>query len=84
MDRISLYVQNPIAGKTGTTQNQSGWLVYGNGSNLVHGVWVVKIVQHDLNHYYGQGATAVSLPILGWFYETLLCSGLEASFQSKF
>jgi penicillin-binding protein 1A len=59
---------NPIAGKTGTTQNQSdGWFM-GMVPNLVTGVWVgcedrsarFKTIT------YGQGATA-ALPIWGLF-----------------
>ena len=59
---------NPIAGKTGTTQNQSdGWFM-GMVPNLVTGVWVgcedrsarFKTIT------YGQGATA-ALPIWGIF-----------------
>jgi penicillin-binding protein 1A len=59
---------NPIAGKTGTTQNQSdGWFM-GMVPNLVTGVWVgcedrsarFKTIT------YGQGATA-ALPIWGMF-----------------
>ncbi|PRZ26181.1 penicillin-binding protein 1A [Flavobacterium granuli] len=59
---------NPIAGKTGTTQNQSdGWFM-GMVPNLVTGVWVgcedrsarFKTIT------YGQGATA-ALPIWGYF-----------------
>ncbi|MDG2432352.1 transglycosylase domain-containing protein [Flavobacterium sp.] len=60
--------KNPIAGKTGTTQNQSdGWFM-GMVPNLVTGVWVgcedrsarFKTIT------YGQGATA-ALPIWGYF-----------------
>jgi penicillin-binding protein 1A len=73
--------KNPIAGKTGTTQNQSdGWFM-GMVPNLVTGVWVgcedrsarFKTIT------YGQGATA-ALPIWGYFMK--LCyadSGLEVS-----
>ena len=60
--------RNPIAGKTGTTQNQSdGWFM-GMVPNLVTGVWVgcedrsarFKTIT------YGQGATA-ALPVWGYF-----------------
>jgi len=73
--------KNPIAGKTGTTQNQSdGWFM-GMVPNLVTGVWVgcedrsarFKTIT------YGQGATA-ALPIWGYFMK--LCyadSGLQVS-----
>jgi membrane carboxypeptidase/penicillin-binding protein len=82
VDRISLYVQNPIAGKTGTTQNQSdGWFM-GMVPNLVTGVWVVvKTVLQDLKLTYGQGATA-ALPI-GLFHETMLCRLSAASFKIR-
>ena len=72
---------NPIAGKTGTTQNQSdGWFM-GMVPNLVTGVWVgcedrsarFKTIT------YGQGATA-ALPIWGYFMK--LCyedEGLKVS-----
>lgn len=58
--------KNPIAGKTGTTQNQSdGWFM-GMVPNLVTGVWVGG--EHRSIHFpgirYGQGAT-MALPIWG-------------------
>ncbi|MCM4159158.1 penicillin-binding protein [Antarcticibacterium flavum] len=58
--------KNPIAGKTGTTQNQSdGWFM-GMVPNLVTGVWVGG--EHRSVHFpgirYGQGAT-MALPIWG-------------------
>ncbi|WP_338357698.1 penicillin-binding protein 1A [Yeosuana marina] len=55
---------NPIAGKTGTTQNQSdGWFM-GMVPNLVTGVWVGAEDRsvHFANVTYGQGA-AMALPI---------------------
>ena len=59
---------NPIAGKTGTTQNQSdGWFM-GMVPNLVTGVWVggeersVRFSRID----YGQGAS-MALPIWGLY-----------------
>ena len=55
---------NPIAGKTGTTQNQSdGWFM-GIVPNLVTGVWVggEDRATHFKNIAYGQGAT-MALPI---------------------
>lgn len=55
---------NPIAGKTGTTQNQSdGWFM-GMVPNLVTGVWVGNEdrAAHFRNITYGQGAT-MALPI---------------------
>jgi penicillin-binding protein 1A len=58
--------KNPIAGKTGTTQNNSdGWFL-GMVPNLVTGVWVggEDRSTHFLNTDYGQGAT-MALPIWG-------------------
>ncbi len=55
---------NPIAGKTGTTQNQSdGWFM-GMVPNLVTGVWVgaEDRAAHFPNITYGQGAS-MALPI---------------------
>jgi len=59
---------NAIAGKTGTTQNQSdGWFI-GMVPNLVTGVWVGGEDRsvHFKEIAYGQGAT-MSLPIWGLF-----------------
>jgi penicillin-binding protein 1A len=59
---------NPIAGKTGTTQNQSdGWFM-GMVPNLVTGVWVGAEDRsvHFKHISYGQGAT-MALPIWGLF-----------------
>ncbi len=61
---------NPIAGKTGTTQNQSdGWFI-GIVPNLVTGVWVgcEDRSARFKSITYGQGATA-ALPIWGYFME---------------
>ena len=55
---------NPIAGKTGTTQNQSdGWFM-GMVPNLVTGVWVggEETATHFRSILYGQGAS-MALPI---------------------
>ncbi len=60
--------RNPIAGKTGTSQNQSdGWFI-GMVPNLVTGVWVgcEDRSAHFKSITYGQGATA-ALPIWGYF-----------------
>jgi len=60
--------RNPIAGKTGTTQNQSdGWFV-GMVPNLATGIWVGNEDRsaHFKGITYGQGATA-ALPIWGIF-----------------
>lgn len=56
--------ENPIAGKTGTTQNQSdGWFM-GMVPNLVTGVWVgaEDRAAHFQSIAYGQGAS-MALPI---------------------
>jgi penicillin-binding protein 1A len=60
--------KNPIAGKTGTSQNQSdGWFI-GMVPNLVTGIWVgcEDRSAHFKSITYGQGATA-ALPIWGYF-----------------
>ncbi len=60
--------KNPIAGKTGTTQNQSdGWFM-GMVPNLVTGVWVggEDRAVHFPTVTYGQGAT-MALPIWGMY-----------------
>lgn len=59
---------NPIAGKTGTTQNQSdGWFM-GMVPNLVTGVWVggEERATHFKTITYGQGAS-MALPIWGLY-----------------
>lgn len=59
---------NPIAGKTGTTQNQSdGWFM-GMVPNLVTGVWVgaEDRAAHFSHISYGQGAS-MALPIWGMY-----------------
>ncbi|WP_405574788.1 penicillin-binding protein 1A [Winogradskyella sp. Asnod2-B02-A] len=61
-------LDNPIAGKTGTTQNQSdGWFM-GIVPNLVTGVWVgaEDRAAHFRSITYGQGAT-MALPIWGLY-----------------
>lgn len=61
-------LDNPIAGKTGTTQNQSdGWFM-GMVPNLVTGVWVgaEDRAVHFRTITYGQGAS-MALPIWGLF-----------------
>ncbi|WP_394355062.1 penicillin-binding protein 1A [Maribacter aquimaris] len=60
--------KNPIAGKTGTTQNQSdGWFM-GMVPNLVTGVWVGGDDRsvHFKSITYGQGAS-MALPIWGLY-----------------
>jgi penicillin-binding protein 1A len=59
---------NPIAGKTGTTQNNSdGWFM-GMVPNLVTGVWVggEERATHFKTTAYGQGAS-MALPIWGLY-----------------
>ncbi|WP_299098065.1 transglycosylase domain-containing protein [uncultured Winogradskyella sp.] len=61
-------LKNPIAGKTGTTQNQSdGWFM-GMVPNLVTGVWVgaEDRAAHFRTIHYGQGAS-MALPIWGLY-----------------
>lgn len=60
--------ENPIAGKTGTTQNNSdGWFM-GMVPNLVTGVWVggEDRATHFSTTTYGQGAT-MALPVWGLY-----------------
>ncbi len=62
---------NPIAGKTGTTQNQSdGWFM-GMVPNLVTGVWVggEDRATHFKSLRYGQGAS-MALPIWGMYMKS--------------
>lgn len=67
---------NPIAGKTGTTQNNSdGWFM-GMVPNLVTGVWVGgdDRAVHFNSTAYGQGAT-MALPIWGLYMKS--CYGVK-------
>jgi penicillin-binding protein 1A len=77
--------RNPIAGKTGTTQNQSdGWFM-GMVPNLVTGVWVgcEDRSARFKSLTYGQGATA-ALPIWGYFMKLCYADpGLQIS-KSEF
>ena len=62
---------NPIAGKTGTTQNQSdGWFM-GMVPNLVTGVWVGGEERsiHFKSITYGQGGV-MALPIWGLYMKS--------------
>ncbi|MDO7569626.1 MAG: transglycosylase domain-containing protein [Flavobacteriaceae bacterium] len=64
--------ENPIAGKTGTTQNQSdGWFT-GMVPNLATGVWVGGEDRsiHFKDIAFGQGAT-MALPIWGSYMKSL-------------
>jgi len=73
---------NPIAGKTGTTQNQSdGWFM-GMVPNLVTGVWVggEDRATHFKTISYGQGAS-MALPI--WANYMRSCYALEVLGISK-
>lgn len=73
--------ENPIAGKTGTTQNQSdGWFM-GMVPNLVTGVWVgaEDRAAHFESITYGQGAS-MALPIWGLYMKSCYTdSDLEIS-----
>jgi penicillin-binding protein 1A len=67
---------NPIAGKTGTTQNNSdGWFM-GMVPNLVTGVWVggEDRATHFSNTAYGQGAT-MALPIWALYMKKCYADG---------
>ncbi|HFX18025.1 MAG TPA: penicillin-binding protein, partial [Flavobacteriales bacterium] len=77
---------NEIAGKTGTTQNQSdGWFM-GMVPNLTTGVWVgaEDRAVHFKSVKYGQGAT-MALPIWGTYmkmnYENKDLGISKASFE---
>jgi penicillin-binding protein 1A len=61
-------LKNPIAGKTGTTQNQSDAWFMGIVPNLVTGVWVggEDRATHFKSITYGQGAS-MALPIWGLY-----------------
>ena len=75
-------LNNPIAGKTGTTQNQSdGWFM-GMVPNLVTGVWVgaEDRAAHFARTKYGQGAS-MALPIFGMYMNS--CYADEALNISK-
>ncbi len=64
-------LKNPIAGKTGTTQNQSdGWFM-GMVPNLVTGVWVgaEDRAAHFASITYGQGGV-MALPIWGLYMKS--------------
>ena len=76
---------NPIAGKTGTTQNHSdGWFM-GMVPNLVTGVWVGgedRAVHFD-NIAYGQGAS-MALPIWALFMKSVYDNPALAISQEDF
>lgn len=67
-DRPYAGITHPVAGKTGTTQNNSdGWFM-GATPDLVTGVWVGAEDRsvHFSRTYYGQGAN-MALPIWGYY-----------------
>ncbi|MDC7996742.1 penicillin-binding protein 1A [Gilvibacter sediminis] len=71
---------NPIAGKTGTTQNNSdGWFM-GIVPNLVTGVWVGgdDRATHFASTAYGEGAT-MALPIWAIYMRKCYDEGLDVS-----
>ena len=76
--------KNPIAGKTGTTQNQSdGWFM-GMVPNLVTGVWVggEDRAVHFQGIQYGAGAT-MALPIWGIYMKKVYANKeLEVSSEA--
>lgn len=63
----------PIAGKTGTTQNQSdGWFI-GTTPKLTAGVWTGAELRSIHFKYIGAGQGAnMALPIWGYFYKKVL------------
>jgi penicillin-binding protein 1A len=76
---------NPIAGKTGTTQNQSdGWFI-GMVPNLVTGVWVggEDRATHFETIAYGQGAT-MALPIWAQYMKKCYADTLLGISQEEF
>ena len=76
---------NPIAGKTGTTQNQSdGWFM-GIVPNLATGVWVgaEDRATHFAGITYGQGAS-MALPIWALYYKKLYADSTLNVSQEEF
>ena len=76
---------NPIAGKTGTTQNQSdGWFM-GIVPNLATGVWVgaEDRATHFAGITYGQGAS-MALPIWALYYKKLYADSSLNISQEEF
>jgi len=76
---------NPIAGKTGTTQNQSdGWFM-GIVPNLATGVWVggEDRATHFAGITYGQGAS-MALPIWALYYKKLYADSTLNISQEEF
>jgi len=76
---------NPIAGKTGTTQNQSdGWFM-GIVPNLVTGVWVggEDRATHFKSITQGQGAT-MALPIWALYHKKIYADATLNVSQGEF
>lgn len=76
---------NPIAGKTGTTQNQSdGWFM-GIVPNLATGVWVggEDRATHFRSITQGQGAT-MALPIWALYYKKIYADPTLSVSQGEF
>jgi penicillin-binding protein 1A len=76
---------NPIAGKTGTTQNQSdGWFM-GIVPNLATGVWVggEDRATHFRGITFGQGAT-MALPIWALYYKKMYADSTLAVSKDAF
>ncbi len=76
---------NPIAGKTGTTQNQSdGWFM-GIVPNLATGVWVgaEDRAVHFEGITFGQGAS-MALPIWALYYQKLYADSTLTISQEEF
>ncbi|NBU35556.1 MAG: penicillin-binding protein [Bacteroidetes bacterium] len=84
--RSTFGLKMALAGKTGTTQNNSdGWFI-GASPNLVTGVWVGASLPaiHFRTTASGQGA-ATALPIFGSYYHRLAQSpGLRKYIQGDF
>jgi penicillin-binding protein 1A len=84
--RTTFGLNMALAGKTGTTQNNSdGWFI-GASPNLVTGVWVGASLPaiHFRSTASGQGA-ATALPIFGSYYHRLAQSpGLKKYIQGEF
>ncbi|MBL19604.1 MAG: penicillin-binding protein [Flavobacteriaceae bacterium] len=77
--------ENPIAGKTGTTQNQSdGWFI-GMVPNLATGVWVggEDRATHFETITYGQGAT-MALPIWASYMKACYADSTLTVSQERF
>jgi penicillin-binding protein 1A len=83
--RFRYKLTNPIAGKTGTTQNQSdGWFV-GITPELVSGVWVGCEDRsiHFRTTNLGQGANT-ALPIWGLYMQKVYADGSINLYQGDF